>query len=107
MRFGVLKEGNNNETRVAMVPDTVKALIKKGHAVLVQSGAGVSASISDADFTAAGAQIVLDTAELFAQSDCLLRIKPYCASGANSLPQGKALIGFLAPSRNPEVVQGL
>lgn len=107
MRFGVLKEGNNHETRVAMVPDTVKALIKKGHAVFVQSGAGVSASISDADFTAAGAQVVADAAQLFAQSDCLLRIKPYCSSGANALPEGKALIGFLAPSRNPEVIQSL
>jgi NAD(P) transhydrogenase subunit alpha len=107
MRFGVLKEGNHNETRVSMVPDTVKALLKKGHTVIVQSGAGLSASISDADFTAAGAKVVPDTTQLFAESDCLLRIKPYCATGADSLPPGKALIGFLAPSRNPEVVQGL
>lgn len=107
MRFGVPKEANHNETRVAMVPDTVKALIKKGHSVLVQSGAGSTASISDADLTAAGATIVNDAAQLLTQCDCLLRIQPFAETEVAALPEGKALIGFLAPVRNPALVQAL
>src|SRR4051812_29224509 len=107
MRFGVPKEANHNETRVSMVPDTVKALIKKGHAVVVQTGAGLTASISDADFTAAGATIVADAARLLADSDCLLHIQPFSESEVASLPEGKALIGFLAPARNPGLVEAL
>jgi H+-translocating NAD(P) transhydrogenase subunit alpha len=106
MRFGVPKEANS-ETRVAMVPDTVKAVIKKGHTVVIQSGAGQTASISDADFTAAGATIVPDFAQLVATCDCLLRIHPLSASDASLIPDGKSLVGFLAPARNPELVQEL
>src|SRR5690242_17550292 len=104
MRFGVPKEANHNETRVAMVPDTVKALMKKGHAVVVQSGAGSTASISDADFAAAGATVLSDHAQLLAQCDCLLRIQPFAEPEVANLPEGKALIGFLAPARNPGLV---
>jgi NAD(P) transhydrogenase subunit alpha len=107
MRFGVPKEGNHNETRVAMVPDTVKALIKKGHAVIVQSAAGATASISDSEFTAAGAKVVEDRAQVLAECDCFLSIQPLAAGEVTALPQGKALIGFLAPGRNPELVQAL
>lgn len=107
MRFGVSKEAHHNETRVAMVPDTVKALMKKGHAVVVQSGAGSTASISDADFTAAGAVVVGDNTQLLAQCDCLLRIQPFAEPEVASLPEGKALIGFLAPARNAALVQAL
>lgn len=106
MRFGVPKESNHNETRVAMVPDTVKALSKKGHSVIVQTGAGSTASISDADFTAAGATVV-NTADLLMRCDCLLRIQPLAESEIATLAEGKALIGFLAPARNPALVQAL
>lgn len=107
MRFGVQKEASHNETRVAMVPDTVKALMKKGHSVVVQTDAGSTASISDADFTAAGATVVGDVTQLLAQCDCLLRIQPFAESEVASLPEGKSLIGFLAPARNPGLVQAL
>src|SRR5262245_58154793 len=106
MRFGVPKEADN-ETRVAMVPDTIKAIIKKGHSVSVQSGAGLTASISDADFTAAGAKIAADASQVIAECDCLLRIRPFTAAEATSIPEGKALIGFLAPARNLELVEAL
>jgi NAD(P) transhydrogenase subunit alpha len=104
MQFGVFKENIKGETRVALVPDSVRLLLKKKHAVLVQSGAGVAASIPDAEFEAAGARIVADAAGL-AAADCLLRIRPVSKQDALELPEGKALIGFLAPLRNPELVQ--
>jgi NAD(P) transhydrogenase subunit alpha len=105
MRFGVFKELSSGETRVALVPDAVKLLLKKKHAVLVESGAGLAASIPDAEFAAAGAQIIPDAAQLAALADCLLKVHAVSNEQAAVLPEGKGLIGFLAPLRNPELVQ--
>jgi NAD(P) transhydrogenase subunit alpha len=103
MQFGVFKE--ENETRVAAVPDTIKLLLKSKHAVLVQSGAGLAASIPDAEFVAAGARLVPDAAQLANQAECLLRIRPVSTQEAETFPEGKAVIAFLAPLRQPEMAQ--
>ena len=65
MRLAVLKERGAFETRVAATPDTVKKLIGLGLTVAVESGAGLSAAISDADFHAAGAEISPDSADVY------------------------------------------
>jgi H+-translocating NAD(P) transhydrogenase subunit alpha len=104
MRFAVFDEGKDGESRVALVPDAVKMLLKKQHAVSVQTGAGLAASIPDAEFAAAGATIVTDSAQLAASADCLLRVRPVTKEQATTFPEGKAVIGFLAPLRNPELV---
>ncbi|HEX4120938.1 MAG TPA: Re/Si-specific NAD(P)(+) transhydrogenase subunit alpha [Verrucomicrobiae bacterium] len=105
MQFAVFKEGISGETRVALVPDSVKSLVKKKHGVLVEAGAGLAASIPDAEFEAAGAGIMPDAAALAVAADCLVRVRPVSATDAMTVPEGKALIGFLAPLRNPETVQ--
>jgi NAD(P) transhydrogenase subunit alpha len=105
MQFAVLNEGAQGETRVALVPDSIKMLLKQKHAVLVQRGAGAAASIPDAQFAAAGARIVADAAELLGLADCLLQVRPVATEDAKAVPAGKALIGFLAPLRNPALVQ--
>jgi NAD(P) transhydrogenase subunit alpha len=105
MRFGVFKEPAPGETRVALVPDAVKLLLKKKHAVSVESGAGLAASIPDAEFAAAGAEVLPDAARLAASADCFLMVHPVTREAASALPEGKGLIGFLAPLRNPELVQ--
>jgi NAD(P) transhydrogenase subunit alpha len=62
MRLAVLKERRPGENRVAATPDTVKKLIALGLTVAVEAGAGLSAAIADADFSAAGAEIAPDAA---------------------------------------------
>lgn len=105
MRFGVFKELSPGETRVALVPDAIKQLLKKKHSVSVESGAGLAASIPDAEFSSAGAQVVADAAQVAAEADCLLMVHAVSNGQASALPEGKSLIGFLAPLRNPELVQ--
>jgi NAD(P) transhydrogenase subunit alpha len=105
MRFGVFKELSPGETRVALVPDAVKLLLKKKHTVSVETGAGLAASIPDAEYTAAGAQIMADATQLAASADCLLKVHAVSVEDAAAFPEGKGLIGFLAPLRNPELVQ--
>ena len=58
MRIGLPKEIKDHENRVGMTPSTVKALTRRGHHVLVQSGAGDGSFISDAEYQSAGAMIV-------------------------------------------------
>jgi NAD(P) transhydrogenase subunit alpha len=107
MRFAVFDETKDGETRVALVPDAVKMLLKKQHTVAVQSGAGRAASIPDAEFAAAGAQMVTDPKELAASADCIVRMRLVKTEDGAVFPEGKALIGFLAPLRNPELVNVL
>jgi NAD(P) transhydrogenase subunit alpha len=105
MRFGVFKEVHPGESRVALVPEAVKALLKKKHSVLVETGAGLAASIPDAEFISAGAEIAPDASAVALNAECLLRVGAVTREQAAAMPEGKALVGFLAPLRNPDLVQ--
>lgn len=63
LRIAVLKERANGETRVSATPETVKKFIALGATVAVEAGAGGTASIADADYAAAGAEVVKDAAK--------------------------------------------
>ena len=57
MRIGIPKESQKDESRVAIAPETVKKLVKKGFQVVVEESAGMKAGFLDADYTSAGAQV--------------------------------------------------
>jgi len=98
MRIGVPAETRPGETRVAATPETVKKLAAGGkHQLLVQSGAGVNAAVPDADYQAAGATIVASAADLYAQSDIVLKVRAPEAGELASLKRGSILIGLLNP----------
>ena len=63
MRIGLPKEIKDNEYRVGLTPGAVKALTKRGHQVFVQQGAGLGSAISDAEYVAAGAEMVSSAEE--------------------------------------------
>ena len=84
MRIAVLKETANGETRVAASPETVKKFIALGASVAVEAGAGEGASISDAEFAAAGAEVTKDAAK---GADIVLGVQgpdPKLLKGANA-----------------------
>lgn len=85
MRLAVLKERRAVETRVAATPDTVKRLIALGLTVAVEAGAGSNASIPDAEFAAAGAELAPDPAAALAGAGIVFAV------GA-PLPEQRALI---------------
>jgi alanine dehydrogenase len=58
MKIGLPKEIKNNENRVGLTPTAVKTLVKHGHKVFVQKGAGIGSGFSDKEFISAGAKIV-------------------------------------------------
>lgn len=75
MRVGVPKEIKNHEYRVGLTPASVSELVRAGHAVVVQAGAGQGIDFEDSDYVAVGAQIVGDAASVFAQSDMIVKVK--------------------------------
>ena len=88
------------ETRVAATPETVKKLVQAGHAVAVQSGAGVASAVPDAVFSEAGAEIVADRATLLGRGDIVLTVREPQAADIAALKAGAILIGQLKPYQN-------
>jgi alanine dehydrogenase len=72
---GVPKESKRDEYRVAILPVGVEELVRAGHRVLVQSGAGLGSGLSDQEYQKSGAQMVSAAAEIFAQAELVLKVK--------------------------------
>ena len=75
MKVGIPSEISPGELRVAATPKTVKRLQKQGFEVYIQHNAGVKANYSDKEFEQAGAKIVQTAAEIYGNSDIVLKVK--------------------------------
>ena len=95
MIIGVPKEIKNNEFRVSATPSGVHALVKAGHSVLVESGAGVGSAITDADYVAAGASIISSADEVWAKADLILKVKEPIAAEYPRMRKGQILFTYL------------
>lgn len=76
MNFGVLKDERQDENRVALTPMGVAALIRAGHWVCVESGAGKGSSFSDEDYSEAGATLYYSAKEVIGRSNTVLSVQP-------------------------------
>ncbi|MBK7860093.1 MAG: NAD(P) transhydrogenase subunit alpha [Archangiaceae bacterium] len=104
MRICVLRETAEHERRVALLPDSVKRLVGKKLEVVVQSGAGVGACVSDADYQAAGATIAADAKAALEGAQVALKVQPVSAAELAVLPRGITLVSLMYPlSRRKEV----
>lgn len=106
MLVGLPKEIKDNESRVGMTPGTVKALTERGHQVLVQTGAGEGSSLSDADYQAAGAQIVPQAEDAWAM-ELVIKVKEPIASEYQYLRQDLLLFTFLHLASNKPLTDAL
>ncbi len=91
VKIAVVRE-SQGETRVALVPEAVAKLVKAGHEVAVESGAGDRADFSDAEYTAAGAAV--GDAGL-GSADVVVSVNPLDTSRVGSLRRGAATFSFL------------
>jgi alanine dehydrogenase len=80
MLIGVPKEIKPDEGRVALTPAGADALVRRGHQVLVECGAGVKSGIADGAFAAAGARIAANAAEVWAKAEMIVKVKEPLAS---------------------------
>ncbi len=105
MKIGVLKETKPMETRVALTPDVVKQLLKKGFEVAVESNAGSLSSFSDEDYQAAGATI--HNKSEISECDVVLKVNSFTEEEVNGLKEGIVTISFLYAYTIPSVVEAL
>lgn len=113
------RETYPNEHRVAITPQNVALLLKKGFArVLVERGAGSAAQLPDDAYLRAGATLVDAGEDVYAQSHVVLKVRgplldssstggTGSTSSASTLRPGTTLISFLYPAQNPRLVQYL
>ena len=104
MRIVVPAESQINESRVALVPDSVKTLCRAGLAVSVEAGLGLAAHYPDADYVAAGASLVQDRQALLADADLVLKVQSPDAEEIKALKAGAIHISYLDPYRQGELI---
>ena len=107
MIIGVPKEIKDQEYRVALLPSAAYQLIKRGHQVLVERGAGTGAGYPDADYAQAGATMVTDHAAAFDQADLVVKVKEPLPSEYSLLKPGQILFTYLHLAASRSLTEAL
>ena len=107
MQIGVLKETHPGENRVAVIPDTVKKLVKLGAELTVEATLGQGAGFADEAYAEAGATIASNRNDMLAKSDILLRIRKPESDEVGQIKQGCIHISYLDPFNEGELVDAL
>ncbi|HEX7026705.1 MAG TPA: alanine dehydrogenase [Gammaproteobacteria bacterium] len=107
MHIGIPKENKPREGRIALLPQACSILTDEGHAVYVESGAGVMSGYSDADYERAGAQIVPDAAALYAAARLIVKVKEPIEQDLQYLRSDHTLFCFLHLAAFPELTRRL
>jgi alanine dehydrogenase len=95
MKVGVPKEVKNHEYRVAITPVGVHELTAHGHQVFVEKGAGLGSSIPDEEYAAAGAHLLDEADDVWAQAETVLKVKEPIAEEYHRLREGLTLFTYL------------
>ncbi|KAJ9143691.1 hypothetical protein NKR23_g6281 [Pleurostoma richardsiae] len=105
LTVGVPKETYSNERRVALTPQNVALLLKKGFSrVVVEHGAGAEAEFLDEAYQRAGATLV-DAASVWQQSDIVLKVRGPSLAEADLMREGQTIVSFLQPAQNKALIE--
>lgn len=107
MLIGCPTEIKPQEFRVGLTPNAVREAVVHGHSVAVQTGAGDGAGFSDADYGAAGAQLIGTAEEIFAAADMIVKVKEPQAGERKMLREGQLLFTYLHLAPDPEQTRDL
>jgi len=107
MIIGIPKEIKEQEYRVALLPSAAYQLIKRGHQVLVEAGAGEGIGFGDEDYRQAGAGVVGSHAEIFGRSDMIVKVKEPLPSEYGLLKNGQILFTYLHLAANKTLTEAL
>src|SRR5687768_9388785 len=95
MLIGCPREIKNQEYRVGLTPESAKELVKHGHQVWIESGAGVGIGADDAQYQAAGVQIVAAPDKIFAECEMVVKVKEPQPHERAQLHEGQVLYTYL------------
>ena len=107
MRIGCPKEIKNREYRVGLTPESAKELVKHGHEVWIETGAGLGIGASDGEYKAAGAEITDGPEPLFAECEMIVKVKEPQPVELAMLRKGQILYTYLHLAPDPEQTAGL
>ncbi len=107
MHVGVPKEIKNHEYRVGLTPPSVAELSARGHAVMVETGAGDGIDFTDADYIAAGATIAAGPEAVFAAADMIVKVKEPQLHECAMLRPGQTLFTYLHLAPDPRQAEAL
>jgi alanine dehydrogenase len=107
MIIGVPKEIKTQEYRVALLPSAAYQLIKRGHTVVAERGAGVGAGYPDAEYEHAGAKLVDSHAAVFAQADLIVKVKEPLPAEYALLRPGQLLFTYLHLAASKPLTEAL
>src|SRR5689334_5259021 len=101
MQITVLRETEPGESRVALVPESVKKLVSMKATVVIETGAGNESGASDADYEAAGASVSSDRATMIRSADVLAAVNRPPAEIVTQMKRDAVVISFLRPLDEP------
>ncbi|MGB0721813.1 MAG: alanine dehydrogenase [Gammaproteobacteria bacterium] len=107
MRIGIPKEIKTLEFRVALLPDACASLVKAGHDVLLESGAGRGIGYADEAYTAVGVRIATDAAELWGEADLIVKVKEPQKAELALIESRHTLFGYLHLAAEPDLARAL
>ena len=107
MLVGVPKEIKNHENRVGLAPSSVRELVRHGHDVLVETGAGIGIGSNDDEYRNAGASIADDAERVFARAEMVVKVKEPQASERAMLREDQVLFTYLHLAPDPEQTRDL
>ena len=107
MKLGVPRETASGETRVAATPESIKKFKSLGLDVAVETGAGATARIADADYVAAGASIAPDARTVLADADIVLKVRGPAAAESGLIKKGAVVAALLAPHTEKAAIASL
>ncbi len=107
MNIGIPKEIKAQENRVSMIPGSVAELVKKGHRVFVQSGAGEGASYCDAQYQAMGAEVLPEAEAVFSAAELIVKVKEPQPSEVAMLRPDHILFTYLHLAANQTLTESL
>ena len=107
MIIGVPKEVKNNENRVALTPAGVTSFVSAGHKVLVEREAGSGSGFTNEDYVNAGAEIIKDATDVWAQAEMIMKVKEPLPSEYGYFREGLILFTYLHLAAEPALAQAL
>ena len=107
MIIGTTRELKNQEFRVGLTPDNVSAFVNGGHTVLVEAGAGEGAGFTDAEYAEAGAKLIANAEEVWAQADMIVKVKEPEECEYERMREGQILYTYLHLAPNPALTDAL
>ncbi len=105
--LGIPKEIKRDEYRIAILPVGVEELVRAGHSVLVEAGAGLGSGLPDHDYLRAGAELTSSAADIFARADMVVKVKEPQESEWNMLRDGQLLFTYFHFAANRELTEAM